>query len=94
MLHKLEDMFNLLDTSSKIYECTGTIEDKSYDNDTVVKMISELINNTYDISDKDNIYTIELKKEENESPVEKIIQKRPNCSRLICRKKEQLHQRT
>lgn len=67
ILHKLEDMFNVSNTASKIYECTGTIRDKSYDDDTVIKMISELINQTYDISDKDDIYTIELQEDAEES---------------------------
>lgn len=66
ILHKLEDVFNISNTASKIYERTGTIKDKSYDNDTVIKMISELINHTYDISDKDEIYTIELREEAEE----------------------------
>lgn len=67
ILHKLEDMFNVSNTASKIYECTDTIRDKSYDDDTVIKMISELINQTYDISDKDDIYTIELQEDAEES---------------------------
>lgn len=67
ILHKLEDVFNISNTASKIYECTGTIKDKSYDNDTVIKMISELINHTYSISDKDEIYTIELQEDAEES---------------------------
>ena len=65
ILHKLENMFNVSNTASKIYECTGTIKDKTYDDDTVIKMISDLINQTYDISDKDEIYTIELQEEES-----------------------------
>lgn len=62
-------MFTISNTVSKIYECTGTIKNQTYNNDIVIRMISELINHTYGISDKDEIYTIELQEEAEESPI-------------------------
>ena len=67
ILHKLGDLFQVTDTASKIYECTGMIKDTSYDNETVVRMISDLIQDTYKISDADQIYTIELQEAEAEA---------------------------
>lgn len=67
ILHKLESIFSLSNSASKICECTGTIHNEDYDSETVSRKITDLINQTYDISEKDNIYKVEISEKTEET---------------------------
>lgn len=63
ILHKLEKMFSISDSSCKIDECSGTINDEAVETEMIGK-IKNVIEQTYGINENDNIFKIELKKEE------------------------------
>lgn len=60
ILQKLEKVVTITDSSFRISECTGVINDAVYDEKAVFQMIVEMINKTYGISEKDDIYKIDI----------------------------------
>ncbi|MCM1219108.1 MAG: AAA family ATPase [Lachnospiraceae bacterium] len=60
ILLELEKVFIVTEQSSKISECTGVINSAGHDEKAVIQIIAETINKTYGISEKDDIYKIDI----------------------------------
>lgn len=66
ILQKLEKVFAVTDSSSKVSECTGVINNSERDEKEVLQIIAETINKTYGISERDDVYKIDISEYTND----------------------------
>lgn len=66
ILQELEKMFTVTDSSSKISECIGIIKGSEHDKKEVIQIIAETITKTYGISEKDDVYKIDISEHSND----------------------------